>query len=265
MPSYRLPSAFRLFLGFFFIVGVSSATFVACSTPPKDIPCAADHNCPQGQRCVSTRCAAPTASDASTTDTPAEAAPEVAAETQEATPEVSAETVAEATPEATPINYPPGPYGADVNDTSILISLPTCADSAKTVSFTDYYKQAGIKVILVSVHTVWCPSCKQQAQGLEKFYQSYKNQGLMVWNIMTENATPGSGFIDPATCLRHGSSFGYTFPLLIDSGSVLLRKFFDRNAVPLNMIIRTSDMKIVYKQAGALPERLEGIVLSYLQ
>ena len=45
-----------------------------------------------------------------------------------------------------------------------------------------------------------------------------------------------------------------------------MRKFFDRNAVPFNMVITTKDMKIRYKKPGALPnsERLRGIVESFL-
>lgn len=43
---------------------------------------------------------------------------------------------------------------------------------------------------------------------------------------------------------------------MMDPGSEHLRKYFDKNAVPLNMIITTKDMKVVYKKSGALPARL---------
>jgi hypothetical protein len=52
---------------------------------------------------------------------------------------------------------------------------------------------------------------------------------------------------------------------LRDEGSVLMRKFFDRNAVPLSMLIRTSDMKIIYKLSGSIPDRIEGLIAAELQ
>ena len=87
----------------------------------------------------------------------------------------------------------------------------------------------------------------------------------MVWNIMTEDANAGGGKITSQYCVAHGAQYKYTFPLLRDEGSTLMRKFFDRNAVPLTMLIRTSDMKIIYKLSGSIPDRIEGLIATELQ
>lgn len=78
--------------------------------------------------------------------------------------------------------------------------------------------------------------------------------------IMTENDRQGSGQVSASYCDKHGDKYGFTFPELRDEGSQQMRKYFDRNAVPLNMIITTKDMKIRYKKAGSLPERIEAII-----
>ena len=86
----------------------------------------------------------------------------------------------------------------------------------------------------------------------------------MVWSILTENNQAGSGKISPKECSDHTKFYGYTFPELRDEGTAHMRKYFDRNAVPFNMIITTHDMKIIYKLSGALSNRIEGTIKAHL-
>jgi len=83
--------------------------------------------------------------------------------------------------------------------------------------------------------------------------------------VETEDTRRGSRQVPVAWCQQQRSKYRFSFELLKDPGSKQLRQYFDRNAVPLNMIIRTKDMKIVYKKSGALESRLEGIVESYVR
>jgi thiol-disulfide isomerase/thioredoxin len=164
----------------------------------------------------------------------------------------------------TPLTYPPGPYGADVGDVAIPLNLAHC-DANGTKSLEQFYKHPKVKVIQITVHTVWCPSCKTQSRGLGGIYSKYKDKGFEVFYIMTENAQAGSGRISGKECTDYTNQYSFGFPALLDSGSQQMRKYFDRNAVPLNLIITTKDMKIRYKKSGALPERMNGIIESYLQ
>ncbi len=82
---------------------------------------------------------------------------------------------------------------------------------------------------------------------------------------MTEDTRQGSGEVPVAWCQKHKTDYKFSFPVWKDPGSEQLRQYFDRNAVPLNMIITTKTMKIVYKKSGALESRLEGIVESYVR
>ncbi|TNE48263.1 MAG: hypothetical protein EP343_16760 [Deltaproteobacteria bacterium] len=52
------------------------------------------------------------------------------------------------------VDYPEGPYGADVGDVAIPLALDNC-DGSVVSKFKDYYKHPKIKVLLVSVHTGW--------------------------------------------------------------------------------------------------------------
>jgi len=82
---------------------------------------------------------------------------------------------------------------------------------------------------------------------------------------MTEDERQGSGKVPTKYCQDHEKKYRFSFPVWRDEGTEQLRQYFDRNAVPLNMIITTKNMKIVYKKSGALESRLEGIVESYVR
>lgn len=82
---------------------------------------------------------------------------------------------------------------------------------------------------------------------------------------MTEDERQGSGKVPVKWCQDHQTKYRFSFDIWKDEGSEQLRQYFDRNAVPLNMIITTKNMKIVYKKSGALESRLEGIVESYVR
>lgn len=166
-------------------------------------------------------------------------------------------------PDKAAVNYPPGPYGVNFGDVLPNLAISNCSGS-KLHKLSDYYKDGKHKVILVTVHTGWCSVCKRQSQNLEAFYQKNKAKGLMVWMILTENYTPGSGRISSQECSRYQSTYKFTFPTLRDPGAKVMRKVFDKNATPLNMIVDLKTMKIVYKRSGLVEKTLNSIVESYL-
>ncbi len=245
------------------------AAFWACSDPStksttEGLACAQDYSCSEGEVCYDGKCTKKENVPA-TKEEKAGEEPKTTTDGGETKDEPTSTPDKTVTPDNLPAStYPAEPHGINVGDVMIPITLKTC-NGVNQIDFTDLYKDKDIKVIQLTVHTIWCPSCRTQAQTLEAFYQKYKSKGLAIVYIMTENGTPGSGKISAAECASHGKPYGFTFPSYRDEGSAIMRKFFDRNAVPLNMIITTKDMKIRYKQSGALPARLEGIVASYLE
>ncbi|MCB9639120.1 MAG: redoxin domain-containing protein [Myxococcales bacterium] len=236
---------------------------VACNPTNNNLPCSQDYNCISGEKCYQGFCTpadkVPVGSTETTTTPDGGSTPDGSAQPETSQPESTQPETAK------PAEYPTGPYGADVGEVSINIDLSTCADPSKRVGMKEYFNKNNIKVLYLSVHTGWCPSCRSQAQTLEPLFQKYKDRGLMVWNIMTEDGNAGGGKITPEYCTAHGAQYKYTFPLLIDEGSAFMNKFFDRNAVPLSMLVRTSDMKIIYKLSGSIPDRIEGLIAAELQ
>lgn len=255
-----------------FIAMLLLTSLVACAGGKQNngtlgLACQQDYSCDEGQKCYQSKCTLASEIPNNTPDgnnapdgTNNRAEPAVAdAGNNNNKPDAAVSP--EPPPQKT---YPDGPYGADVNQIMIPIELNNCNSTGAGIKLSDLFNDPDIKVIQLTVHTGWCPSCKVQAQGMEAFYQKYKAKGLAIIYIMTEDGNAGGGKISGAYCLNHVKKYNFTFASYRDEGSQIMRKFFDRNAVPLNMIITTKDMKIRYKKAGALPERMEGIIASYL-
>jgi peroxiredoxin len=66
------------------------------------------------------------------------------------------------------------------------------------------------RAILVNLWATWCPPCRAEMQTIEKIYQEYKAQGLMVLGV---NMTYQD---DPFSVVPFMKEFGLTFPVLLD-------------------------------------------------
>jgi thiol-disulfide isomerase/thioredoxin len=241
---------------------------VACTnntgTGSDGLSCSADYNCDTGQVCYQSKC---TAKDKVPKDT------KDAGDTKDGgdnTPDKTDPKDEKGTPDKTEpkdepaprSEYPKGPYGADVGEVMIPIEIKDC--EGKVMSTKMLFKNTKAKVIYLSVHTGWCPSCKTQSRTLEPLHKQYGNKGLVIWNILTEDTRAGSGIVPKSYCYSHAKEYGFTFPQYTDEGTREMRKFFDRNAVPLSMLITVKDMKIQYKRAGGLPDSSMQVILKTL-
>jgi peroxiredoxin len=83
--------------------------------------------------------------------------------------------------------------------------------TGKTVRLSDLRGQA----VLVNLWATWCPPCRAEMPAIEKVYNEYKDDGLIVLAVnMTYQDTPSS--IAPFV-----GEYGLTFPILLDeTGSV---------------------------------------------
>jgi peroxiredoxin len=83
--------------------------------------------------------------------------------------------------------------------------------SGETVKLSDLRGQA----VLINLWATWCPPCRAEMPAIEKVYNEYKDQGLVVLAVnMTYQDTP----IDIAPFV---AEYGLTFPILLDpAGSV---------------------------------------------
>lgn len=144
------------------ILGLTSSTLamllvlaVACTSTPESLPCEINSNCLDGESCIEKTCQPSTGKpDAGKPDA---GKPDVAKKPDNSPvdqgkkddtskPEPKVDKAKE--------KYPPGPYSADVDKVVIPLTLKNCT-TGMTHSFHDLYKHPTIKVILLTVHTLW--------------------------------------------------------------------------------------------------------------
>ncbi len=76
----------------------------------------------------------------------------------------------------------------------------------ETYTLSDFRGQA----VLVNLWATWCPPCRAEMPAIDKMYQEYKDQGLIVLAIdMTYQD-------DPSAVVPFAKEYGLTFPVLLE-------------------------------------------------
>jgi peroxiredoxin len=78
--------------------------------------------------------------------------------------------------------------------------------SGETIKFSDLRGQA----VLVNLWATWCPPCREEMQSIEKVYNEYKDQGLVVLAV---NMTYQD---DRLKIMPFVAEHGLSFPILLD-------------------------------------------------
>lgn len=191
--------------------------------------------------------------------------------------DVTAEPEVPPTPDAPP--YPEGPYGIDALD---IIANESFYDPAedRVVRLSDFYLNPDVVGLVIVSSAGWCSACSYEAWDLVEVQERYRDDGLRVLYTLYEDAQGRPLWADPdnATVRARDASFveGYreslgrlvnlparvaNFPVLIDVGHTLGR-YFDQNATPLTVIVRTMDMRIEYRTVGYSPGTILAVVRS---
>jgi cytochrome c biogenesis protein CcmG, thiol:disulfide interchange protein DsbE len=66
------------------------------------------------------------------------------------------------------------------------------------------------KAVLVNVWATWCPPCRAEMPTIEKIYQEYQNQGLVVLGVDSTIQD------DPTAIAPFVKQYDITFPILLD-------------------------------------------------
>ena len=129
------------------------------------------------------------------------------------------------------------------------------------VSLNDYL---GKQPIILDFWATWCKPCLKNLPKLEKIYQDYAEQGLVVLAI-NEDGTRSLSKVEPMV-----NSLGLTFPVLIDENRDVMR-LYRVNGLPTTLVIdrnkeivftlrgyRPGDEEALYKKLEALfPEKTQ--------
>jgi thiol-disulfide isomerase/thioredoxin len=83
--------------------------------------------------------------------------------------------------------------------------------SGKTVDQSS--PQFAGKPLIVDIFGTWCPNCHDEAPVLEKLYQKYKDQGLVIVGLAYEYTDDQQRSLQQIEIYR--SKFALTFPLLL--------------------------------------------------
>ncbi len=167
--------------------------------------------------------------------------------------------------------YPCGPYGTGEGDvvgnmtfTGYFDAKHLCKKSKdevmdtstlRTLSFKDIYqgdpscKADRPKVLWVMISAGWCSPCIYEVKTIQGWYTAGQvHDKIALLNILyedTKSMPSSSSFLKTWI-----SAYNLSLPVLMDP-SFRLGKFFSRKAVPFNMLIDLTTMKVVHRKAGA--------------
>ncbi len=173
--------------------------------------------------------------------------------------------------------YPAGPYGVDIGSTVQNVTFygwnapgaagydPAAVEQVtlarwfnpdaspgvpgtKTMTASDG-SEVPVKIILINIGGLWCPPCRQENADIRDLglYDEYSKKGVQILGVLIEdiNGDPAK----PKDIKTWGNMFDILFPLVADPGHKL-GPFFTGDAIPMNIIVRASDMKVVNKILG---------------
>ncbi len=105
---------------------------------------------------------------------------------------------------------------------------------------------------LLEFWATWCPDCREVLPGLEKIYREYGPKGLSVVTVSVDTKQKA---VEPFV-----EENGYTFPVLLDDGSV--RALYAVQRIPtLYLVDRNGRVRLFFIEYGeAGLERLEAEV-----
>ena len=116
-------------------------------------------------------------------------------------------------------------------------------ESLRLIRLSDYAKKH--KIILLSVATGWCTSCKEEAKQFASLMQTYGSKGLVIVTTLTDgvkvNTPPTVGLLNNwISAYKPAGAAG------IDPGNVAAR-YNGKGTVPLNMIIDAKTRRVLDK------------------
>ncbi|MCC6746835.1 MAG: TlpA family protein disulfide reductase [Deltaproteobacteria bacterium] len=182
--------------------------------------------------------------------------------------------------------YPCGPYGVEVGDVVENLSFKgladpdfLCKDTASQahaanlteLSFKRFFQgdakcKGKHQLLWVSASAGWCGPCHAEAKETSAQYTAGKvDPRVAILNVVLETDRPGQPVTEDFLRLwAKNNKFQLTYPVAMDPESRLTR-YFDKNALPYNMIVELSTMKVIYRQTGSNLPGIGSAIFSYLQ
>jgi hypothetical protein len=158
-----------------------------------------------------------------------------------------------------PAQYPCAPYGFTTGAVMQNLSLTgrrdfnmsgsPLDDPAATIQLGDYYKDKNLKVLLISLATVWCAPCASEQPSLVTLYQNYQSahKGVAFLEVILQNAQAQPA--DQPTADAWAMTYKLPFDIASDPQNALM-PFYNPSTFPVQLILDTSTMTILYDHTG---------------
>jgi hypothetical protein len=170
------------------------------------------------------------------------------------------------------VGYPPGPYGykqdriiENLQFTGKIPSMPGTDYSTlpmQKITLNDFRINPAVKLVFMVGSARWCVPCNEEQPKVRDLGAKYQSQGVQLFDVLVEGAMPGDGAI-AGDIDKWSYKFSLNVPVGIDP-DFSLSQYADVSAFPLGMMIRTSDMKIVWMCIGGQCDP-ESAILKNLQ
>lgn len=129
-----------------------------------------------------------------------------------------------------------------VTAVSVPVSGPTSSEAAQEMvpdfrlpmldgGTFEMRKLINQKTVLINFWATWCIPCRKEMIHLQKLYDQYKGQGFEVLAISIDDASRQSQ-VKPFV-----KKYNYTFPILLDTDSLVLKKFQTQPDIPFSVLV----------------------------
>lgn len=182
-------------------------------------------------------------------------------------------------------DYPAGPYGTTEGKLVENFEFKAFADAnyqckdpadqvmdlskTRKVSFKDYFCNSSCpekkkKILWVMVSAGWCGPCQQEvAETQAQYGKGALDPRVHLINILYEDDKSKPVTEEFGKLWAKNNQFQLTFPVALDP-QFTMGKYFDRNAVPFNMLVDLDTMKIIFRQTGANLPAVGQAIFNYL-
>ena len=170
--------------------------------------------------------------------------------------------------------YPAPPYGSTVGATIENFRFLGWRDpkavaydetNLETIELSHYYNPTGssdaVRFLVITSTAVWCSACQLEYADFSKVLAYYRAKGVEFFGALFQDGdTEGPAGPQPAKpsdLNLWASNYEVSFPFVLDP-TLKFGNFFDIEATPMEMIVDTSNMKVVQIDTGWARTTVDG-------
>ena len=103
-------------------------------------------------------------------------------------------------------------------------------------------------LIILDFWATWCPPCKVEIPYLQSFYDEFKDQGLRIVGISTEDVATQQRFVEQ----MKQDGVEITYDLLVDPNGLVTRQY-GIQGIPTTIFVQP-DLTQIEREVGFMPE-----------